>query len=204
MSTELFRQIEEANTRMKDWGWCDLYKANALASMVLALRPKIIVEVGVYGGRSLQAFAQALKSLGSGIVIGIDPWDKAASVADMADQANINWWSGLDHESVYQKCMDNIRLLGIDSFVQIIRAKSDDVDPKQWTLDVAHIDGSHEETAYRDTVRYGSQVRVGGILVADDTQWSSGAPQRGVEWMLANGFIQLYPLGTGAVFQRVK
>ncbi len=204
MSTPLFQDIATSNERLQHLGWCDLEKANTLAAMVLTLRPKVVCEIGVFGGRSLQAFALALRHLGSGVVIGIDPWDKDASVSEMADPKNIEWWSKLDHDAIYHKCMANLRLLGVEQFVQIIRKRSDDVDPAQWTFDLIHTDGSHEETAYRDTVRYGARVRVGGICVCDDTGWSSGAPQRGVEWLLANGFVQLYPLGTGAVFQRVR
>lgn len=203
MSGELFRQIEESNARLKDWGWCDLQKANALAAMVVALRPKLIVEIGVYGGRSLQAFAVALKNLGAGRVVGIDPWSKEAALEAMNDPANVAWWSHLDYERVYRICMENLSVSGVNDFVSIIRQRSDDVDPSGWVLDILHVDGSHEETAFRDVTRYAARVRVGGMCVCDDIQWVSGAPKRGVEWLLANGFVELYPLGTGAVFQRI-
>lgn len=204
MSERLFQDVEEANTRLEDWGWCDLNKANVLAAMVVALRPKLIVEIGVYGGRSLQAFAIALKHLGAGRVVGIDPWNKEAALESMADAANVAWWSHLDYERVYRICMENLALSGVNDFVSILRQRSDDVDPSGWEPDIIHVDGSHEEPAFRDVIRYGARVRIGGICVCDDTKWSSGAPQRGVAWLLANGFIELYPLGTGAVFQRIR
>ncbi len=204
MSPNLFQEVEEANIRLKDWGWCDIEKAAALASMVLALSPKLIVEIGVYGGRSLQAFAIPLKRLKSGRVVGIDPWSKEAALESMADEANRQWWSHLDYERVYRVCMDNLSISGVNDFVSIIRQRSDDVDPSGWDLDILHVDGSHEEPAFRDITRYGARVRIGGLCVCDDTKWSSGAPQRGVEWLLANGFVELYPLGTGAVFQRIR
>lgn len=202
MSAELFRKIAEANARCD--GWCELEKAEALAAMVITLRPMVVVEIGVFGARSLQAFALAAQQNMVGKVIGIDPWDREASIAGMEDPKNREWWSNLDHERIYQRCLANLKQSGIEHCVEIIRKKSDDVDPSQWRIDILHIDGSHEETAYRDTVRYAAHVRVGGIVVCDDTKWSSGAPQRGVDWMLANGFIELYQLGTGAVFQRIS
>ncbi len=204
MSAELFRQVEEANIRLQHLGWCDLEKANTLAAMVIALRPTIVCEIGVFGGRSLQPMAQAMKTLGSGVVIGIDPWSKDASLEGMADQANIDWWNHLDHESVYQRCIENIAMSGIEKFVRIIRSRSDDVDPAQWDIGLLHVDGSHEETAYRDITRFAPCVVRGGIVVCDDISWTSGAPKRGVDWLLKNYFIELYPLGTGAVFQRIK
>ena len=202
MLAKLFQEIEAMLARCD--GWCELEKANALAAMVLALRPKIVIEIGVYGGRSLQAFALPMKHLQYGCVIGIDPWSNQASLADMADQKNIEFWASLDHERIYQRCLNNISLSDLGPYAKIIRQKSDDVDPSWWEIDLLHVDGSHEETAYRDIVRYGARVRQGGICVCDDTGWSSGAPARGVDWLLANGFIHLYPLGTGAVYQRVR
>jgi predicted O-methyltransferase YrrM len=168
------------------------------------MRPKLIVEIGVYGGRSLQAFAIALKHLGAGRVVGIDPWSKDAALESMGDEANRLWWSHLDYERVYRVCMEQLSISGVNDFVSILRQRSDDVDPSGWDLDILHVDGSHEEPAFRDITRYGARVRIGGICVCDDTKWSSGAPQRGVEWLLANGFIELYPLGTGAVYQRIR
>ncbi len=203
MSVELFRKVEEANKRLENLGWCDLEKANALAAMVVALRPNLVVELGVFGGRSLQAFAIPLKHLGCGTVIGIDPWHPGASLEGMADEANKKWWSELDHERIYQSCLQHLKLSDVESVVQIMREKSDDVDPSTWEISILHTDGNHEETAYRDTIRFAPRIIPGGLCIMDDTGWSSGAPRRGVEWLLANGFIELYALGTGAVYQRI-
>ena len=204
MSVPLYQRVEEANFKLQHWGWCDLHKANTLAAMVVALRPKLACEIGVFGGRSLIAIALAMKDNGAGKIIGIDPWSKEAALEGMNDPANIKWWSELDYEKVRETCLATLREFGVESQVEIIRSKSDDVDPSQWVLDLGHIDGSHEETAYRDTIRFAPSLRVGGLWIMDDIGWVSGAPKRGVEWLLANGFVELYPLGTGAVFQRMQ
>lgn len=200
MIEEIFRDVAEANARCD--GWCELDKAQALAAMVFALRPEIVIEIGVYGGRSLQAFALAMKHLDHGVSIGIDPWSKEAAIAGMTDPANLKWWSELNYERIYNRCLENISRSDLGPFLKIIRQSSDAVDPSQWKIDILHVDGSHEETAYRDVTRYSPHVRLGGIVVCDDTNWVSGAPQRGVAWLKSNGFIELYALGTGAVFQR--
>lgn len=201
MSSELLRRVEQLVESLP--GWCPPEKAVALASMVFTLRPKLVVEIGVFGGRSLQAMALPMMHVGEGRIIGIDPWDAAASLEGMESEANRTWWGNLNHEEVYRTCMDRLRITGAIAITEIIRKKSDDVEPPE-SICILHVDGSHEETAYRDTVRFGAKVRVGGLFVADDLDWSSGAPRRGADWLLANGFIQLYRLGTGAVFQRVK
>lgn len=200
MTRDLLDTIEGMLARCD--GWCSLEKAHTLAAIVCALRPKLAVEIGVYGGRSLLAVALAMKHLGSGRIIGIDAWSKDASVAGMTEEANRNWWNGLDHDAIYRRFMDNLVMSGAVPFVEVVRADSNTVTPPP-ELDILHVDGSHEETAYHDTVRFGGVVRVGGIVVCDDLDWSSGAPKRGAEWMLENGFVRLYGLGTGAVFQRI-
>ena len=41
--------------------------------MVLALRPAVVVEIGVWRGSSLLPMALALKELGRGQIVGVDP-----------------------------------------------------------------------------------------------------------------------------------
>src|SRR5260221_9575485 len=49
--TNLFRTISELVPRCH--GWATVEKAFTLAGVALALRPEIIVEIGVWGGRSI-------------------------------------------------------------------------------------------------------------------------------------------------------
>ena len=49
-------------------------------------RPKVIVELGIFGGRSLLPQALQLRDNGDGgIIYGIDPWTKAAALDRTAD-----------------------------------------------------------------------------------------------------------------------
>jgi hypothetical protein len=47
-------------------------------------------------------------------------------------------------------------------------------------------------------------VRVGGLLFADDLNWTGGGVLRAVAKLKTMGFIELYRLDTGAMFQRVS
>lgn len=69
----LFEKIESDLAIHKD-GWCTLEKAYALAAAVIMLRPSLVVEVGIWAGRSFVPMALALKQIGKGQIIGIDPW----------------------------------------------------------------------------------------------------------------------------------
>ena len=54
-------------------GWCSKSKANHFIDLILAVKPEVYVEIGVFGGSSIFPVASALKYLGKGVVIGIDP-----------------------------------------------------------------------------------------------------------------------------------
>jgi len=219
---DLMRTIERV---LPDGGdWCDLHKAHTLAALVLALRPRVIVEIGVWMGGSLVPMALALQWLDAhaapalerleqrGKIYGIDPWSPVASVAGEDDATNVAWWSGVDHETAYTKLLLRIADLGLAPYVGIARITSDDFEPSilgampgvvGCGIDLIHIDGNHTEQAHRDAKRYLPHVRVGGIVVFDDVGWGGGGVARGVEWAREHGFVDLYALGTGLVMQRV-
>ena len=56
-------------------GWCSEDKAGILIDLIVKYKPQVIVEVGVWGGKSLVPMANALRANGSGKIYGIDPWD---------------------------------------------------------------------------------------------------------------------------------
>ena len=185
-------------------GWCDVEKALTLASIVIALRPKVCIEIGVFGGRSLVAMALACKEVNGGVVHGIDPWKAQVSVAGQTE-ADAQWWSKIDHEKLYQDYLKLIADAGVSAFVQTHRMTSDEAFPKmKWdAVGLLHVDGSHTEQAFRDIMNYSPLVQKGGICVADDIEWAQGYVKLGFEYMKGIGFVELYKLGTGAAFMRL-
>lgn len=201
----VINRIVDEFTENRIPGWCELDKALDLAATVIALRPKKVVEIGVYGGKSLLPMALACESINSGIVIGIDPWSPVASTEGYTGD-NATWWSKLDHEGIYRSFVENVVRLGLANRVAIERAKSDDA-AVPTTIDLLHIDGQHTEQAIRDVNRFAVNVRVGGIVCVDDINWKNdGRPDvaNAVEALKQLGFVELYPSGTGAFFQRVS
>lgn len=197
--SELMMKLEMTVPKLE--GWCTISKAQHLAAMVIALRPKATVEVGVFGGRSLIPLAMAHAFIGEGFALGIDPWAKASSLDGM-DGENAEWWSKLDHEAIYAGFMSASARLRADGFIQVKRSDSDtaafgDAVPK--VIDLLHIDGNHGPQAVKDVDNYASRVRSGGILIMDDIAWASEATARVTHYK----FNFLYKLETGAVFQRL-
>jgi predicted O-methyltransferase YrrM len=69
-------------------GWCAPGKAKLLVDLVLKTKPNIILEIGVWGGKSLIPMAYALRENGRGIAYGIDPWESHESVQWVKDETN--------------------------------------------------------------------------------------------------------------------
>ena len=82
-------------------GWCTKNKASLLIDLIFMLKPETIVEIGVWGGKSLVPMAYALKIMNNGMVYGIDPWDNEASIQEMEGD-NFEWWSNVNHEMIFQ------------------------------------------------------------------------------------------------------
>ncbi len=196
----LFQQIS-------DWlpgkeGWCVEPKAHALAAAVLTLRPEVVVEIGVWGGMSLIPMALAVREVGRGIVIGIDPWKKEASVENQPKE-NAEWWSKVDHGLIYQEFIKQLATLGLLLIVDVKKMKSDEVEVPD-KIDLLHIDGNHSDQAVKDVNRFASAIRVGGMCFVDDINWEGGGVIRAVKRLQEMGFIKLYDMDKGAMFQRVK
>jgi hypothetical protein len=183
-------------------GWCPLSKAHTLAASVLALRPDITLEIGIFGGKSFLPLAMAHKEIGKGMVVGIDPWSPAESAAGQVQEADRTFWGALDHEKVRVGFMAKVNELAVQNCCQIHRLKSDAFDPPD-NIGILSLDGNHGETSIRDAERYGPKVRTGGLVFLDDLHWSGGSVTKAYETLTKMGFQRLYDLGTGLVLQRV-
>lgn len=183
-------------------GWAGPYKASVLAAITIAIRPTIAVEIGVWGGQSAIPVALALKEIGRGMLYCIDPWNKAESKIGQTGE-NEKWWGEVaDHELVFNDFLRAMRETGTENCIRIIREASDNVTPPK-SIDLLHIDGNHSDQAIKDVERFAANVRVGGFVCADDCQWIGGSVLRAVAKLQSMGFVELYKLGTGALFQRV-
>lgn len=154
-------------------GWCSEYKASTLMDLVWLTRPKTIVEIGVFGGKSLVPMGYAIKALGNeGTVYGIDPWSPQAS-AEGQDGGNAEYWKNLDHDKILRDLQEKISLFNLSSHINLIQATSEKADPIE-NIDILHIDGNHsDEASYQDICKWGPLVRKGGMIIFDDITWST-------------------------------
>lgn len=184
-------------------GWCELPKAITLANIILATKPAIIAELGVWGGKSLLPMAMAMKHLGFGKAIAIDPWSAEASVEGQTTDVDREWWTNAaNHELVYQHFRHNITNLGLSNIIEIHRDKSEKVELPN-NVGLLHIDNNHGEQGYKETVRNAQKVAPKGFVVLDDLTWAGGHVQRASDWLTTNGFTHMHNLGTGAVYMKI-
>jgi predicted O-methyltransferase YrrM len=184
-------------------GWAEAPKAITLFNLVLAHRPITIVEVGVFGGRSAIPMMMACKLNGRGIVHCIDPWSPEASKEGQVTTVDKDWWGGLNHEIVYQKFLDHVKKAGLEAQCVVYRMKSAEFDPPE-RIDIFHCDGNHGPDAVEDTLKYASRVPEGGYVILDDCNWHGGYVTKSAEWLKEHDFLELHPLGTGALYRRMK
>lgn len=184
-------------------GWTTREKAHTLASIVVALRPSVTVEIGVYAGRSAISMALAHRFIKHGRVIGIDPYSNEAA-QEGYEGDHKKWWAEMvDLEKIFLLFNSLVHDTGVGNHLTLIRKRSDEVDDIT-EIDLFHNDGQHSEQAVRDVMRFASKVRVGGIAVVDDIHWPGGGVMNSVTKLWDLGFIKLYDLDGGAVFQRIR
>jgi len=157
-------------------GWCSAEKAKALAAVVRDLRPRISVEIGVFGGRSLIALASAHARFAGGIVYGIDPWSAEEALASVQETEHRVWWAKLDYEQIYTGCLRAIAECGLSTHCAVLRTTSACAADDFTAVDLLHIDGNHsEEKSCSDAALWLPKLTPGGALFFDDVNWPSTA-----------------------------
>jgi len=202
----LVAEIEAS--QLSDVGWCSLEKAATLASIILGLRPKVVVELGVWMGGSAIPMAIALRALGEGQLIAVDAWSAGASVAGQEDPSHLTWWGETmgerGHMNAFEMFHRRLRAHGITPERCVVRRQCSDEAEVPLVIDVLHHDANHGPQAVVDIERWAPAVRVGGLLVIDDLDWAGGHVARARDRAQDLGFVELYLLGTGCVMQRIR
>ena len=172
-----------------------------MAALVLALRPALTIEVGVWQGSSIVPIALAHKAVGFGRVIAVDPWSAVASVQGQINPDDAKWWSEVDHERAYQTFVTVLAEEGLSQYVEIVRTTSDEYAPPD-NINVLHLDGNHSDQAVRDVQKFAPKMANGGIAILDDYSWSGGGVRKACAALESLGWIEMYRLGTGGVWRR--
>jgi cephalosporin hydroxylase len=161
-------------------GWCSKEKALSFIDLVLEVKPKVCVEIGVYGGSSLFPVASALKYLGEGVVIGIDPWDRVESIRYFdpeRDRAMMEWWGKINLTYIYYSYLNMLRRYELEEQVTTLKMSSEKAAAEVGEIDILYLDGNHTEyMTTLDVQLYLPKVRSGGYIWLNDTLWECIQP----------------------------
>jgi hypothetical protein len=160
--------------------WCPLEKAQRIYDLVLERKPALCVEIGVYGGGSFFAFAFALKKLGKGMLVGIDPWTCESAMQGVND----DFAKKTDFEEVYTtfvKVREREKLTGCTLVIRD-RAENagwffeDNYSTDNVIIDILHVDGNHSfDSVVKDLMLYLPRMKENGIIIIDDINWKTVA-----------------------------
>ncbi len=165
-------------------GWCVPDKMKRLNDLVIEANKNlasdeglIIVECGVFAGRSLFPMALACKDLNKGTVWGIEAWSNEAAIeGEEISPENTSWWSKVDMEFVFGRFKGSIEFLSLETYVQYIRGKSYDNAGvfADNSISLLHLDSNHNtSTIIKELEVFVPKVKSGGYLVVDDYDWPS-------------------------------
>lgn len=144
-----------------------------LTKAVDELRPRLIVEVGVWKGCSVITMAERLRALGiDGVVLAVDTWLGSWDHWLMDDYFDeMEFHNG--YPTLFWRFMANVSRAGVEG--QVVPLPLDSLNAfevlarKGLRVDVAHIDAGHDYAAVRkDLESWWSLIRPGGVLIADD------------------------------------
>jgi predicted O-methyltransferase YrrM len=185
-------------------GWTTQEKAEVLAGLIIDHKPQLLVEVGVFGGRSMFAMAMALRENGMGHIWGIDPWTLEAALEGDVGEENRKWWSeNMNLEEIYLGFLRAVLDLQLTKECRWVRARGIAASRMfaDKSVDLVHLDANHSEvSSCNEAEAWARKVKPGGFLVADDVDWSTVA--KSLKMIKSAGFTALTETKQYIVFQR--
>lgn len=158
-------------------GWCTLPKSVELYHLIRRHKPKIVVEIGVFGGRSLIPMALALRENSSptSAIWGIDDWTREAPTEGSLPTADLEWWlrDELNLDAIKEEFIRAVSERGLWAYVRMVQSRSVAAAAlfSDKSIDLIHLDGNHSpEASTRDIQTWLPKVRPGGIVIVDDTE----------------------------------
>lgn len=156
-------------------GWCSYEKGQRLAILAIDMNAQVIVEVGVFGGRSLIPMALGCQFKGSGVVMGIDPWAKDAALEGKNDNLNNDWWGNVvDLELIFSSFVKYVDKYALRDHCKYLRMKSNEAVDQfaDKSIDIFHQDSNHsEEVSCAEVEKWISKMKTKSAWICDDTEW---------------------------------
>ena len=167
--------VEDRPADAQGWNSDHRYLTEAIAEV----RPRLVVEVGVWKGGSVMTMARALKSLQlDGAVIAVDTWQgswehwlapQGEWGIDTADDPGFD----RGRSRLYEKFIANVRAAELQDYVVPLPLDSNNAAHVLTQLGVRagviHLDGGHDyDAVWKDIHSWWPLLEPGGVMVCDD------------------------------------
>lgn len=173
---EVLALLENAENTSKDsYGWCSKEKREAIIALILNAKPRICVEVGVFGGSSFLPMALALSHLQAGKAYAIDSWSNTDCIKYMPDDdLNKSWWARINLSFIEESFTQKIQSRKLKKICTVY--KQDSVKAasnfKNNSIEFLHWDGNHSlKGAQKEFQAYVPKVKSGGYILVSDVMW---------------------------------
>jgi predicted O-methyltransferase YrrM len=188
--------IRAAELRLE--GKCSREKALFLARTVLAECPRVGVEIGVFGGRSIIPCAAAMRHNGAGFMFAVETWAPDATVANPTDDAPDASWSRVELPRVKHEFYRFVAAVDLTRQVRLVEARPGQAAMLFDQIDFLHVSGSQcVGKAAEAALLYASKVRRGGIVVLDGIDWTGAESGREILCDLCDELTTLTPKQAG-------
>jgi predicted O-methyltransferase YrrM len=164
-------------------GWCTQGKAVWLSDLIGESACRTVLEVGIFGGKSLIPMALAVQHCApGGKVYGVEDWSGDAAAETAMSAASDVWWREVELKAVKAGFLRSLLDNELSDIVNVLEMSADEAFRCLTALgldqfDLIHLDGSHSDVrALRDVRMWTGLLRPGGILVLDDIGWPSVQP----------------------------
>lgn len=155
-------------------GWCPEDKMQRLYKLVMESKPEIVVELGVWAGRSLFPMALALKEIGKGKAYGFDAFSNKVATEGTNNPADDEWWQKVDMAYIMECLEKSITFLFLRDWIIWAKSKTDTASKvfRDNSVDIIHQDSAHNvETITAELNLWVPKLKAGGYWIADDCDW---------------------------------
>lgn len=169
-------------------GWCSPEKTEFLKTLVKENNPKILVELGVFGGASLIPMAESVSS--DCQLFAIDPWKTEPTLEGYSvTDENYVWWNELDLEKIFNGFIIALQERNLTNCTILRKMSTDAVTNfENNTIDFLHQDGNHSEKVSLEEVQlYLPKMKRKSIWIMDDTDWDTTLKAQ--ELLVLNGYV---------------
>lgn len=184
-------------------GWCTPEKACVLADLIIEKNISTVVEVGIFGGRSIIPMAMAIKEKGLGHVWGVDPWIMEAVFEGDNGKENDEWWGQQDLDQIYQGFVEEVFRSGVGRECRWLRCRGEEATKffADGSIQLFHLDSNHSELAScRDVELWHRKLAPKSFWVLDDADWPT--QQKAIGLIKDKGFSIYHHYGNYIIFAR--